>query len=194
MLTIVISAPECSAYFCSEIEIEQDICIISHVSAHEIKKCPKDFYCNKYSKKCEQSDNQVAFPGNKCTTKQFCLGSCESGICRGLHKGESCKNHIDCDPHLMCYNGSCRPKVSQHQSCYKDFECPNDMFCHNNKCAKYFSLPRDEVIDICHEYESKKCASGMCQQNRCMDELVVPRKSNIPCVSSFCEIESGEHT
>ena len=116
-----------------------------------------------------QKTTGVAWPGEKCQTDSNCAyGACDQGYCNSKTYNQTCSLDDECNPGLFCNLGKCDFQRLQGANCTREEECANSCTCALDsssgmgKCSRYYYLDPGTPIDVCNNYKSLACKSGLC--------------------------------
>ena len=118
----------------------------------------------------------ASYPGEPCKAQGDCIfGSCLNGKCKGSSAQGSCVTHLQCDPNMRCFNGTCQGLLPVGFSgCVNDFDCVPNAGCNitthggTGVCVPYFSIPVGAYAGgdcTANPDFSILCASGWCQKS-----------------------------
>lgn len=115
------------------------------------------------------------YPGEDCNTDEECESesNCVYHICSGYPIGTRCRNHLQCDIGLYCYDQTrCTAQKLEGEKCRSDQECRNDLGCNidyttqKGSCVKYYSIHNGEDVGTCYSSDREAfnslCSSGVC--------------------------------
>jgi hypothetical protein len=114
------------------------------------------------------SKNVGTIAEKSCGADYQCAGGsiCFQGSCRPrLSRGEKCGTDYQCAGGNICFQGSCRPRLSHGERCGADYQCAGGGICFQGSCRPRLSHGEKCGADY-------QCAGGnICFQGSCRPRL-----------------------